>query len=139
MLAWDKIYVYIKDLLEHKKSSAQTLWSIAQTMTLPSEKIAFLNLWRKEIHHALNLNKLLQSLGYNQVKIVEKTVINSPNIQQAIEENISNREKWLPILKKITKEIFGNDIYYTFMDILIDDLINLEVLKELRNKTELNN
>lgn len=139
MLAWDKIYVYIKDLLEHKKSSAQSLWSIAHTMTVPSEKIAFLNLWRKEIHHALNLNKLLQSLGYNQIRIVEKTIIHFPNIEQAIEENISNREKWLPTLEKITNEIFGNDIYYTFMDILIDDLISLEVLKALQKKTELNN
>ena len=134
MLAWDKIYVYIKDLLEHKQSSAQSLWSIAHSINNPSTKIAFLNLWRKEILHTLNLNKLLQSLGYNQVRLIGKGNIYNLNITEAIEENISRREKWLPFLEKITGEIFGNDIYYTFMEIMVDDLINLEVLKELGTK-----
>ncbi|NLT95056.1 MAG: hypothetical protein GXW85_05895 [Clostridia bacterium] len=138
MLAWDKIYIYIKELLEHKNLSAHSLWSIAQGMSNPAARIPFLKLWRIEIHHTIKLNKLLQSLGYNQIRPSKNDIIRYPNILEAIEENISQREKWLPVLEKITEEIFGNDIYYTFMEIMADDLINLEILKDLLKQTQLN-
>jgi len=134
MLTWDKIYLNIKEILDLKKKSAQTLWAITQNITVPSLKIVLLNLWRIEIHHALRLNKLLQNLGYAQIKLIGKDNIGSADILEAIEQNIGMREKWLPVLEKITAETFGNDIYYTFMGIMADDLVSIEVLKELKMK-----
>jgi len=139
MQTWDKVYQNIKELLDIKKRSAQNLWSISQNVLTPSFKIVLLNLWRIEIHHALSLNKLLQSLGYSQIKLIEKGNLANTDIWMAIEQNIADREKWLPVIEKITVETFGNDIYYTFMGIMADDLVSIEVLKELKNNTDLKN
>lgn len=137
MQTWDKIYLNIKKLFEHKKKNAQNLWGLTQTISNPSCKIVLLNLWRTEIHHALSLNKLLQNLGYTQIKIIEKDILNYLDFRATIDQNIEDREMWLPILEKITEETFGNDIYYTFMNIMADEFVSIEVLKELKNKPEL--
>lgn len=134
MKIWDKIYHNIKELLEHKKRSAQNLWKLTETVNNPSLKMVLLNLWRIEIHHALSLNKLLQSLGYEQIKLIDKDNYNCIDTSTTLKKNIEEREKWLPVLEKITNETFGNDIYYTFMGIYIDDLVNMEVLQELEGQ-----
>ncbi|KJS87749.1 MAG: hypothetical protein JM58_03555 [Peptococcaceae bacterium BICA1-8] len=135
MQTWDKIYLNIKELLNQKKRSTQSLWSIAHILNNPSSKHTFWDLWRNEIHHAISLNKLLQSLGYNQIKLMGKNNIENFDIGAEIEQNIAERERWLPILEKITEETFGNDIYYTLLGIMADDLVSNEKLKDFLGET----
>ncbi|MGI6225508.1 MAG: hypothetical protein ACOYJ1_04550 [Peptococcales bacterium] len=135
MQLWDNIYKNIKALLDHKWKSAQLFWSLSQTLDNSSLKINLLNIWRIENHHILGLNKLLQTLGYAQIKLLNKEPLNNvSDIYSIFQESISEREKWVPVLERITTETFGNEIYYTFMTILADDLVNIEVLKKMVNE-----
>jgi len=135
MQTWDKIYLHIKELLNQKKRNAQSLWSIVHIINNPSAKHIFWDLWRTEIHHAISLNKLLQSFGYAQIKLMEKSRIENLDIGAEIIQNIAAKEKWLPILENITEETFGNDIHYTLLGIMVDDLVSTEVLKDFTGKT----
>ncbi|KJS21394.1 MAG: hypothetical protein VR72_10840 [Clostridiaceae bacterium BRH_c20a] len=135
MQTWDKIYINIKELLSQKKRRAQSLWSIAHILNNPSSEYIFWDLWRTEIHHAIGLNKLLQSLGYSQIKLMEKNSIGIFDIGAEIEQIIADKEKWLPILEKISEETFGNEIHYTLLGILTDDLVSIEKLKDFLTKT----
>lgn len=139
MEIWDKVYKNITTFLGFKKNNAQNLWAISLIIESPSLKIVFLNLWRLELQHAINLNKLLQSLGYAQIKLTEKTNVTHSDIWLAIEEIITGKEKWLSLLEETTRENFGNEIHYTFLEIMADDIVSIEVLKELINKHDIEN
>ncbi|MFZ7103576.1 MAG: hypothetical protein ACOWWO_13110 [Peptococcaceae bacterium] len=131
MQTWDKIYLAVHDLLQRKNTTAGNLWSLAHYPEYAALKNKLLSLWRTEIHHTVNLNKLLQSLGYTQLHIMNRTINRNLDAAVIIPGAIADKEKWLPVLEKISQESFGNEIYAVLMLIIADEWINIELLKEL--------
>jgi len=136
METWDKLYIKLKDLLECKNSTAEILWILAFSSYYSTWKINLLHIWKTEVLHFININKLLQSLGYAQIKLFPQTTVEVAESTSGITDIINQKEKWQPILEKTTQENFGTEIYYTLGQIIADDLVNIEVLKELQKELE---
>ncbi|MFZ5942926.1 MAG: hypothetical protein ACOYVD_02365 [Bacillota bacterium] len=134
MLNWDKLYLALKEYLDVRTQSAGKIWSLAHSPDLLPYRKELLNLWRFEIHHAVLLNSLFQSLGYNQINITAKENQMKSNIKNDLVEIVNWKEVWLPKIEQMAAESFGNDIHSKLTIIIADETVNIELLKDLQGR-----
>ena len=138
MHTWDKLYQSLKKILQQKTLIAQLLWSLSRLELYFPWKRQLLELWRIQVSHTISLNKILQQLGYTQIKINCKNQDQATVDNQDIQKIIELTEFWLPILEKHKEESFGSDIYFALCQIIADDTVMAEILVDLNSSVSKN-